>query len=121
MATWTTIQQIVSSLPGVEEGTSWGTPAFRVRTRLLARLREDEETLVVSVGRQARAALLAEVNPTVFSEPHYDREGSRYVLVRLREIDDEALRELLTDAWVDIAPTRLAKSWLQEREAASGS
>jgi hypothetical protein len=42
-----TVREIALALPGVEEGTSYGTPAFRVRGKFLARLREDGETLVV--------------------------------------------------------------------------
>jgi hypothetical protein len=45
--TFETVREIALALPGVEEGTSYGTPAFRVRGKFLARLREDGETLVV--------------------------------------------------------------------------
>jgi hypothetical protein len=42
-----TVRKIALALPGVEAGTSFGTPAFHVRGKFLARLREDGETLVV--------------------------------------------------------------------------
>ena len=44
-----TVRKIALSFPGVEEGTSFGTPAFRVRKKFLARLRED------GAGRHARS------------------------------------------------------------------
>lgn len=39
--TFDTVRRLALALPGVEEGVSYGTPAFRVRGKLLARLRED--------------------------------------------------------------------------------
>ncbi len=111
MVTWATVRTMCSDLPGLEEGRSWGTPAFRTGKRLVVRLREDGETLVVSVGRQTRAALLADGSDAIFTESHYDGDDSRYVLVRLGLIDESALRELLVDAWADLAPARLVRVW----------
>jgi hypothetical protein len=53
MATFDTVREIALSLPGVEEGTSYGTAAFRVRGKFLARLREDGETLALRIGMDA--------------------------------------------------------------------
>jgi hypothetical protein len=33
--TWETVRQLALALPGVEEGTSYGTPALKVRGKLL--------------------------------------------------------------------------------------
>jgi YjbR len=52
--TFETVRAIALALPGVEEGTSYGTPAFRVRGKFLARLREDGETLVVKCDYHER-------------------------------------------------------------------
>lgn len=59
MATFDTVREIALSLPGVEEGTSYGTAAFRVRGKFLARLREGgEATRRSSFGsRRFREAL----------------------------------------------------------------
>jgi hypothetical protein len=44
------VRQMGLALPGVEEGTSYGTPALKVGKKLLARLKEDGETLVLKLG-----------------------------------------------------------------------
>ncbi|HEX5478690.1 MAG TPA: hypothetical protein VFY79_03110 [Dehalococcoidia bacterium] len=36
------VRKIMLALPGVTEGTSFGTPAFKVRGKFLSRLREDD-------------------------------------------------------------------------------
>lgn len=67
-------------LPAVEESTSYGTPAFKVRKKLFARLREEGDILVVKVDRDERAALIESEPEIYFTTPHYENYG--YVLVR---------------------------------------
>ena len=50
------VRKIAAPLPGMEEGPCYGTPAFRMRKRLIARLKEDGETLVL-LDRAAAAEL----------------------------------------------------------------
>jgi hypothetical protein len=47
--TWDTVRQLALALPGVEEGTSYGTPAFKVKGKLLARFHQDGESMVVKI------------------------------------------------------------------------
>jgi hypothetical protein len=39
--TYDTVRRIALDLPQVEEGTSYGTPALKVKGKLIVRLRED--------------------------------------------------------------------------------
>ncbi len=39
--TFETVREVALALPEIEEGTSYGTPAFKVRRRFLCRLREE--------------------------------------------------------------------------------
>ena len=48
-----------------------------------------------------------------FTTPHFD--GYPAVLVRLDVIAPEALEELVAEAWLAVAPKRLAAAWLAER------
>ena len=58
----------------------------------------------------AKEALLAD-DPTVyFTTPHFD--GYPAILVRLDRIGLEDLQELIVEAWLARAPTRLAKTYL---------
>jgi hypothetical protein len=52
------VRELALELPETEETTSYGTPAFKVRKKLFARLREEGDVLVVKVERDERAALI---------------------------------------------------------------
>lgn len=52
-------------------------------------------------------AVLAAQQPGFFTIPHFD--GFAAVLIELGVVDDEALREAITDAWLSRAPRRLAE------------
>ncbi|HZR36160.1 MAG TPA: MmcQ/YjbR family DNA-binding protein [Nevskia sp.] len=100
-----TVRKLALALPGVEEYICYGTPALRVRKQLLARLREDHDTLVVKC-EDSRRELLMQVDPaTYFMEPHY--HGYPVVLVRLSRVRADALARLLEDAWRMLAGKRL--------------
>ena len=96
---------IAAELPEVIESTSFGTPSLKVRKRMLARLREDGETLAIKVDILEREALLADPSGAYFITPHY--EDYSYVVVRLAKADPAELRELLVEAWLREAPKRL--------------
>jgi len=81
MPTWDDVVAIGLGLPGVEVGTSYGTPALRVRGKGLCRLRSEPDALVLRVIDLAdREALLRGQPDVFFSTTHYD--GYPYVLVR---------------------------------------
>ena len=54
---------------------------------------------------QDKESLLRSDPRAFFTEPHYD--GFPAVLVRLDSVDTDELRELLTDAWMCVAPQSL--------------
>jgi hypothetical protein len=99
------VRRLAAALPEVEEGTRYGTPAWIVRKRFFARLREDGETLVVRVDRGERQLLMSAEPEVFFITDHY--RNYDLVLVRLAAIDDQELREVLTDSWRMVAPKRL--------------
>ncbi len=106
MPTWDDVVAIGLGLPGVEVGTSYGTPALRVRGKGLCRLRSEPDALVLRVIDLAdREALLRGQPDVFFSTTHYD--GYPYVLVRLDVVDPTELAELLEDAWRLRAPKRV--------------
>ena len=99
------VRQVALSLPGVEEGTSYGTPAFRVSGKFLARMREDGESLVIKVEYAAREVLIAADPETFFITDHYSCWPM--MLVRLSRVRPEDLYGLLEEAWRNMAPKRL--------------
>ena len=125
MATWADVRRLALALPATTEGTSWGSPSWKVRDRLfvwerplrradLEHLRDaapDGPVLGAAVADEGVKRALVADDPAVYlTTPHFD--GYAAVLVRLDAIDDAELAELVTDAWLAKAPARLAREHL---------
>jgi hypothetical protein len=109
-----TLRRLALALPDVEEGTAYGTPAWRVRKKLFARLREDQETVAVRVERSERELLTGAEPAVFFITDHY--RAYAWVLVRLAAIPEDELAEVLEESWRRAAPKRLVR----ERDARVG-
>ena len=106
MPTWDDVVAIGTRFPGVEVGTSFGTPALKAGGKGMCRLRSDPPALVMRVADLGeREALLQSGSDAYFTIPHYD--GHPYVLVRLEAVDPGELAELVEEAWRIRAPKRL--------------
>jgi hypothetical protein len=91
------VRELALDLTGVTEKPSYGTPGFRVRDKLFARIRE-EGVLVIWCESLEEKDFLIEGDPEkFFTTPHYD--GYLNVLVRLEAVDREELAELLSESW----------------------
>jgi hypothetical protein len=95
--TFDTVRKIALSLDHVEEGTSYGTPAFKVRGALFVRLREDNDTLVLRTDFDQRDELIAADPEMYFITDHY--LNYPWVLVRMSQIHADALRDLVRMAY----------------------
>jgi hypothetical protein len=106
---WKTVLQLMQDLefPGTEESTSYGTPAFKVKKKLLLRLKEDGETLVIH--SDDRDIWINDDTTVFFFTDHY--RNYPYVLVRLKKIKKKKLQMLLVQCWKEIAPQKLVKEW----------
>ncbi len=109
MASWETVRELATELPEAVEGTSYGTPALKVRRKLFARLREDGETLVVFTDPLEREALMQGDSQTFYITPHYEDYAA--VLIDLARVESEELRELLIESWRRRAPRRLLAAY----------
>jgi len=110
MPTWDDVVEIGQRFPGVEVGSSYGTPALKVRGKFLCRLRTGPDALVLRViDLGEREALLQGEPDAFFTTPHYD--GYPAVLVRLEVVDPVELAELIEDAWRLRAPKRLVAEY----------
>jgi hypothetical protein len=99
------VRVISLRLPEVEEGTSYGTPAFRVRKKFFVRLREDADTIVVKTDYDEREALM-EANPDAFYiTDHY--VGYPMLLVRLSAVALDDLESVIEDSYRRVAPKKL--------------
>lgn len=101
--------KLALSLPQADEGSSHGTPAFRVRGRLFARLREDR-TMAVRIDPGYRDVLVNAAPDRFFITPHY--QDYPWMLVRLEVVGPQELDDLLADAWSQVAPKKLTAELL---------
>jgi hypothetical protein len=85
--------KIAGSLAKVEESTSYGTPAIKINGKLVARLKEDGDSLVVGTTFEERAEMM-EADPEIYYiTDHY--LTAPWVLVHLSRVHPDALRDLL--------------------------
>ena len=127
------VHAICSGLPEVELGTSWGDrPTYLVTQKpkprgfVLARAprhdavdpatrEEFQDLLVIRTANADDKAALVEADGPFFTIDHFRSYNA--VLVqqsRLGEVDVDELREVITDAWLAVAPRSLAKKLLAD-------
>jgi len=107
---WEDVVAIGTRLPGIEVGSSFGTPSLKVRNKFICRMRTNPDALVLRVTHLGEREALLQGDPETFlTTPHYD--GYPAVLVRLDKVDPTELAELLEDAWRLQAPKRLVAQY----------
>ena len=108
--TFDDVKTITLAWPGVELSTSYGTPALKVHGKLLTRLHEDGDSLVVKGVGQDERAVLCEAEPEVFHCTAHYRDWP-IVLMRLSKARPESVSALLLRHWKEIAPKKLLKAF----------
>ena len=96
-----TVRKIALGLSGVEESTTYRSPCFKVRGKLLAVIpihkSAEPDSLAISIDFDRRAELLEAAPDVYYLTDHY--VDYPIVLVRLTRIKRDALRDLLSGAW----------------------
>lgn len=99
--TFRTVRALALALPGVSEGTTYGTPALKYRGQMFACLAAhrsaEPNTLIVRMDVEQRDALIDEDPGTYYLTDHY--VGHPCVLVRLSRVHRDALPDLLSGGW----------------------
>jgi len=99
--TFDIVREISLALPDVEDGTAYGSPALKVRGKLLACMAinksAEPNSLGVRIDFEQRAGLLEEAPETYYLTDHY--RNYPIVLVRLSRIRIDELRDLLSASW----------------------
>ena len=93
----TDARQLILDLPGVEEGRSYGMPAFKVAGKFLARFRDHDEVLVIRLSDIDDRDVLMQLDPKAFFFTEHYRDYPA-VLVRLPEVRRSLLAEILEGA-----------------------
>ena len=127
MATWDDVARVVGELALTDERSphewrvgkkliAWERPLRKPDREALAEsgLEPPEgDILGVRVADEGvKFALIADEPEVYFTTPHFD--GYPAVLVKLAEIDELGLRELIIEAWLTQAPKQLVQEFLGE-------
>lgn len=107
--TYAEICAMARRYPGVEESTSYGTPALKAAGKLLVRLREDGNTVVLKVELEERDLLMAGDPDIFFITDHYRNWPS--VLVRFELVDPGVFQDAFERSWRRTAPKKLVAAW----------
>ena len=112
MSHWNTVREIAASLPGAEESTTYGKPAFKVKGKLFVWVSPDaaaNDALAVRVDPGELPLLLESAPDRYFQTPHY--HGEPIVLIHMDRIEPQELGERIEDSWLLRAPRRLVDAF----------
>lgn len=105
MVTLDVIRQLAADLPEAKEESSYGTPGFKVRKKLFARIHQKEDAIVVKADFDEREKLMQSNPITYYITDHY--LNYPWILVRIPTVQQDELRALLINAWRKVAPKNL--------------
>src|SRR4051794_27618016 len=126
MATWDDVRRLALALPETSERESRGNAHWEVRGKGFVWERPLRKSDLEALGESApegpilgarvehlvaKEALLADDPAVFFTTPHFD--GFPAVLVRLERIGAEDLEEVIVEAWLNRAPKRLAREYME--------
>jgi hypothetical protein len=94
----------------VEDGTSYGTAALKVRKKLLARLKEDGDSLVMPGVSPDEREMLVESAPKIFCFTDHYRDYP-IVLIRLSKAKRGIVEPLLRRHWRALASKAAVKEF----------
>ncbi len=101
MITLAAIRTLARRFPGTEESTSYGTPAIKVGKKLVLRLHNREDAIVVLLNTVEEQQALIEKDPlTYYITDHY--RGYAAILVR-PTVDEAEFADLFELAWRRVA------------------
>ena len=98
-------EKLALALPGVEAGTSYGTPSLRVQKKFLARLREPDASVLTAIDDVEKEFLLA-TQPRLFFITTTTPD-IRIILIRLSKVDRAAAQGDVAMTWHRVAGKRL--------------
>ena len=108
--TFDDVRKTALAWPEVEDGTSYGTPALKVRKKLLARLKEDGDSLVMPGVPQDERDMLVERAPQVFYFTDHYRDYPM-VLIHLSKAKRTDVEPLLRRHWRTLASKAAIKAF----------
>jgi hypothetical protein len=106
------VRRLASTLPRAYEVLVRDRVKFRVGQIVFVAFSADETVMGFGFPKEERAGLVA-AEPNKFLMPEPSDERYNWVRVRLAEIDEGEMRELVLDAWRMCVPKRVAREFLE--------
>ena len=114
--TFDDVRKIALAWPEVENSTSYGTPSLKVRNKMLVRLKEDGDSLVMpSVPRDERELLVARAPKVFYFTDHY--RDYPMMLIRLSNTRREIIEPFLRRCWRELVSKAAVKEFDRARES----
>ena len=108
--TFDDVRKLALAWPEVEDGTSYGTPALKVRKKMLVRLKEDGDSLVVPSVPLDEREMLVEKEPKIFYYTDHYRDYPM-VLIRLSKAKRATIEPFLRRRWRELASKAAVKEF----------
>jgi hypothetical protein len=108
--TFDDIRKIALAWPEVEDGSSYGTPALKVRKKMLVRLKEDGDSLVMPSVPDDERAMLCDSQPRIFYFTDHYRDYPM-VLIRLSKAKRAIVEPFLRRRWRELASKAAVKDF----------
>jgi len=104
--TYDSVRKLALTLPNVEESTSYGTPALKVKGKLFVRWRteDDPDTIALKMPIEQRDEMISTDPETYFITDHY--RNYPWILVRLSKVHPDALPELVQIGYSNALPAK---------------
>jgi hypothetical protein len=109
MITAADVRNVAMALPRTEEHLIRDYIKFRVGKIVYASVSPDETILGFGFPKEERAALIAS-QPDVFLLPRLSDQRFHWACARMAALDEEELRELITDAWRLVVPKKVTSA-----------
>src|SRR5580698_10251475 len=113
LTTFDDIREMAHALPGVVDGTSYGTPALKVGGKLIARVHQRMDCMVLRSNLLDRENLMQSAPDAFFITDHY--RDYPWILVRLAVGEKSASPDLIERAWRLVESKTLIKKHENDR------
>ena len=104
------IRKIALAWPEVEDGTCYGTSALEIRKKMLVRLQEDGDSLVMPGVSLDEREMLVETQPKVFYFTDHYRDYP-IVLIRLSKARRANVEPFLRRRWRELVSKKAVREY----------
>lgn len=109
MTSFDDMRDAARALPGVVDATSYGTAALKAGGKLIARLHQSMDCVVLRCDFLDREILMQSAPDAFFVTDHY--RDYPWILVRLGAVEKSALPDLVERAWRLVASKTSLKNY----------